>query len=96
MQDVFGPGGLLERCMIGGYEHRPAQLQMAETVNDAFAQHHHAVVEAGTGTGKTLACLLPANLQRAARRNFHRNKIAARAALSKGHSVSTKSTSPRT
>jgi ATP-dependent DNA helicase DinG len=60
MQDVFGPGGLLERCMIGGYEHRPAQLEMAEAVNDAFAQHHHAVVEAGTGTGKTLAYLLPA------------------------------------
>jgi ATP-dependent DNA helicase DinG len=60
MQDVFGPGGLLERCMIGGYEHRPAQLEMAEAVNDAFVQHHHAVVEAGTGTGKTLAYLLPA------------------------------------
>jgi len=60
MQDVFGPGGLLERCMIGGYEHRPAQLEMAEAVHDAFTEKHHAVVEAGTGTGKTLAYLLPA------------------------------------
>jgi ATP-dependent DNA helicase DinG len=60
MQDVFGPGGLLERCMIGGYEHRPAQLEMAEAVHNAFTEKHHAVVEAGTGTGKTLAYLLPA------------------------------------
>jgi len=55
MQDVFGPGGLLERCMIGGYEHRRAQLLMAELVQDAFESRHHVVVEAGTGTGKTLA-----------------------------------------
>ena len=60
MQQVFGPGGLLERCMIGGYEHRSAQLEMAELVHDAFQAHHHAIVEAGTGTGKTLAYLLPA------------------------------------
>src|SRR5882724_6111259 len=60
MREVFGPGGLLERCMIGGYEHRVAQLEMAETVHDAFQTRHHAIVEAGTGTGKTLAYLLPA------------------------------------
>jgi ATP-dependent DNA helicase DinG len=60
MEQIFGPGGFLERSMIGGYEHRPAQLQMAEAVHDAFANHHHTVVEAGTGTGKTLAYLLPA------------------------------------
>ncbi len=60
MREIFGPGGLLDRCMIGGYEHRPAQLEMAEAVHDAFANHHHAIVEAGTGTGKTLAYLLPA------------------------------------
>ena len=60
MHDVFGPGGFLERCMIGGYEHRPAQLEMAEMVHHAFETHHHSIVEAGTGTGKTLAYLLPA------------------------------------
>jgi ATP-dependent DNA helicase DinG len=60
MQQIFGSGGFLERSMIGGYEHRPAQLQMAEAVHDAFQKHHHTVVEAGTGTGKTLAYLLPA------------------------------------
>jgi ATP-dependent DNA helicase DinG len=60
MRDIFGPRGLLERSMIGGYEHRPGQLQMAEAIHDAFANHHHAIVEAGTGTGKTLAYLIPA------------------------------------
>src|SRR5216684_4441665 len=69
MQEVFGPGGFLEKCMLAGfdrtavgadYEYRPAQLEMAEMVHDAFETHHHAIVEAGTGTGKTLAYLLPA------------------------------------
>ena len=69
MHEVFGPGGFLEKCMTGGfdratvtsdYEYRPAQLEMAELVHDAFETHHHAIVEAGTGTGKTLAYLLPA------------------------------------
>jgi len=60
MRDVFGPGGFLEKCMYGVYEHRPGQLEMAEMVHDAFETHHHAIVEAGTGTGKTLAYLLPA------------------------------------
>jgi ATP-dependent DNA helicase DinG len=60
MEQIFCPGGFLERSMIGGYEHRPAQLQMAEAVHDAFQKHHHTVVEAGTGTGKTLAYLVPA------------------------------------
>jgi len=55
MQEIFGPGGFLERSMIGGYEHRPGQLQMAEAVHDAFTKHQHAVVEAGTGRGKTVA-----------------------------------------
>jgi ATP-dependent DNA helicase DinG len=60
MREVFGPGGLLERCMMGSYEHRAAQLEMAERVHEAFESRHHVIVEAGTGTGKTLAYLLPA------------------------------------
>ena len=60
MRQIFGPEGFLDKCMIGGYEHRPGQLQMAEAVDDAFENHHHAILEAGTGTGKTLAYLLPA------------------------------------
>ncbi|MBZ5528662.1 MAG: DEAD/DEAH box helicase [Acidobacteriia bacterium] len=46
--------------MPRGYEHRAAQLEMAEVVQEAFESHQHAIVEAGTGTGKTLAYLIPA------------------------------------
>jgi ATP-dependent DNA helicase DinG len=59
LREIFGPGGLLERCHEG-YEFRPSQLQMAELVEDAFQHRRHLIVEAGTGTGKTLAYLLPA------------------------------------
>ena len=58
--DIFGPRGLLERCLGPGYEHRRSQLEMAEIVEEAFQNKRHALVEAGTGTGKTLAYLLPA------------------------------------
>jgi ATP-dependent DNA helicase DinG len=57
---IFGPGGALEKCMPEGYEHRPTQLEMAELVEAAFAEKRHLIVEAGTGTGKTLAYLIPA------------------------------------
>jgi ATP-dependent DNA helicase DinG len=59
MAEIFGPGGLLARCH-DAYEPRPSQLQMAEIVDEAFQKHQHVLVEAGTGTGKTLAYLLPA------------------------------------
>jgi ATP-dependent DNA helicase DinG len=47
---------------IEGYEHRPEQLAMAERVERALDQESVALVEAGTGTGKTLAYLVPAIL----------------------------------
>jgi ATP-dependent DNA helicase DinG len=59
MPEIFGPGGLLEKCH-GAYEFRPSQLQLAEIVEDAFQHKKHALVEAGTGTGKTLGYLIPA------------------------------------
>jgi ATP-dependent DNA helicase DinG len=58
--EIFGPGGALERYMPAGYEHRPSQLEMAELVEAAFQEKRHLIVEAGTGTGKTLAYLIPA------------------------------------
>jgi ATP-dependent DNA helicase DinG len=58
--EIFGPGGALEKCMPEGYEHRPSQLEMAELVEAAFTEKRHLIVEAGTGTGKTLAYLIPA------------------------------------
>ncbi len=57
----MGPGGRLAE-ESEGYEDRPQQREMAEAVQQALAQSHHLVVEAGTGTGKTLAYLLPAVL----------------------------------
>src|SRR5215831_3062223 len=44
------------------YEYRPGQLQMAEAVESALSERKHLIVEAGTGTGKTLAYLVPAIL----------------------------------
>jgi len=42
-----------------GYEFRRGQLQMAQAVEQALQEKRHLIVEAGTGTGKTLAYLLP-------------------------------------
>ncbi len=44
------------------YESRPGQLAMAEAVEDALLNNRRLIVEAGTGTGKTLAYLVPALL----------------------------------
>jgi ATP-dependent DNA helicase DinG len=44
------------------YEFRPGQVEMAEAVEAALAEKRHLIVEAGTGTGKTLAYLVPALL----------------------------------
>jgi ATP-dependent DNA helicase DinG len=59
MQDIFGPDGLIAKAHPE-YEHRPGQIAMAEAVLRAFSDQHHLIVEAGTGTGKTLAYLVPA------------------------------------
>ena len=59
MQEIFGPEGLISKAHPE-YEHRPGQIQMAEAVLRAFEQKRHLIVEAGTGTGKTLAYLVPA------------------------------------
>ncbi len=59
LHQFFGPGGLLSR-MHPAYEFRRGQLEMAQAVESALAEKRHLIVEAGTGTGKTLAYLLPA------------------------------------
>lgn len=59
MNEIFGEGGLIAR-FHEAYEHREGQIRMAEAVMRAFDQKRHLVVEAGTGTGKTLAYLVPA------------------------------------
>ena len=59
MKDIFGQRGLLARHHPE-YEYRHGQMAMAEAVAAALGQRHHLLVEAGTGTGKTLAYLIPA------------------------------------
>ncbi|HVW24821.1 MAG TPA: ATP-dependent DNA helicase [Polyangiaceae bacterium] len=59
--ELLGPGGPLAAGMPS-YEARPAQLAMAEAVERALAEDRVLLAEAGTGTGKTLAYLVPAIL----------------------------------
>ncbi len=58
LDKVFAPGGWLARHHPN-YEFRPGQLEMAESVESALENRQHLIVEAGTGTGKTLAYLVP-------------------------------------
>ena len=59
LEEFFSPGGMLSRSGLP-YEYRPGQLEMARAMERAFTEKRHLIVEAGTGTGKTLAYLLPA------------------------------------
>jgi ATP-dependent DNA helicase DinG len=59
--DLLAPGGRLS-ARLAGWEARPQQLEMAALVARAIAERRHAIVEAGTGVGKSLAYLVPAIL----------------------------------
>jgi ATP-dependent DNA helicase DinG len=59
LHEFFAPGGILSQSPLP-YEYRPGQMEMAKAVERAMAERRHLIVEAGTGTGKTLAYLLPA------------------------------------
>jgi ATP-dependent DNA helicase DinG len=58
LKEFLGPNGVIARDHPN-YEFRPAQVRMAQAILRAIEQRHHLCVEAGTGTGKTLAYLLP-------------------------------------
>ncbi|MGE4542651.1 MAG: helicase C-terminal domain-containing protein [Pedobacter sp.] len=58
---LLGPLGVVAKT-LPGYEERPEQLRMAFAVGEAFNRSQLAVIEAGTGTGKSLAYLVPALL----------------------------------
>ena len=60
-RSFFRANGILSRSHPN-YEYRQGQLQMAEGVEAALAENRHLMVEAGTGTGKTLAYLVPSIL----------------------------------
>jgi len=59
LHEFFAPGGILSRSSLA-FEHRRGQYEMAQAVEKAFHDKRHLIVEAGTGTGKTLAYLVPA------------------------------------
>ncbi|HSR06737.1 MAG TPA: ATP-dependent DNA helicase [Bryobacteraceae bacterium] len=61
VRQFFGRKGLLSEWHAN-YEYRAGQLAMAEAAESALAEKKHLIVEAGTGTGKTLAYLVPAIL----------------------------------
>src|SRR4029450_1656245 len=61
IEEVFGPDGPLART-LPGYAPRPGQAAMACQVATALADRETLIVEAGTGTGKTYAYLVPALL----------------------------------
>jgi ATP-dependent DNA helicase DinG len=64
MQDAasfLAPDGRLA-ARISGWEPRPQQRAMADLITRAIAERRHAIIEAGTGTGKSLAYLVPAVL----------------------------------
>ncbi|HEY3368487.1 MAG TPA: helicase C-terminal domain-containing protein [Symbiobacteriaceae bacterium] len=59
--ELLGPGGVVAEA-YRTYEHRPQQLEMARAVTEALSAGSHLLMEAGTGTGKSLAYLVPAML----------------------------------
>jgi len=58
LHQFFAPGGVLSQ-KHPAYEFRRGQLQMAQAVEQSLDERRHLIVEAGTGTGKTLAYLVP-------------------------------------
>lgn len=59
ISQLLGADGPIGRA-LPGYEERPGQIEMANMVLRALTKGEHAVIEAGTGTGKSLAYLVPA------------------------------------
>jgi ATP-dependent DNA helicase DinG len=68
LEKVFGEGGLVSQ-FHENYEYREGQIKMAEAIERTFKEKKHLIVEAGTGTGKTLAYLIPAITE-----SLHRHK----------------------
>ncbi|MBN9115387.1 MAG: ATP-dependent DNA helicase, partial [Pandoraea sp.] len=58
LQEIFGDGGMLART-IDGYRSREPQTEMARAVAAAMDTHDTLIADAGTGTGKTYAYLVP-------------------------------------
>ncbi|MBT4899860.1 MAG: DEAD/DEAH box helicase, partial [Nitrospina sp.] len=61
VENYLGKEGILS-TQLDGFEYRHQQMDMAGAVEEAFGDARHLIVEAGTGTGKSLAYLIPAIL----------------------------------
>jgi hypothetical protein len=83
IQNILGQDGLLAQS-LHGFESRSSQIQMALLIQNSLQKRIPAIVEAGTGTGKTFGYLAPL-----------RNKKSSRTNLLKRHTTSTKSNSPQ-
>ncbi|MEA4959986.1 MAG: helicase C-terminal domain-containing protein [Anaerolineaceae bacterium] len=59
LAETLEPGGEFSRH-IPDFEHRSQQVEVLKSVAKAFSNGDHLMVEAGTGTGKSLAYLIPA------------------------------------
>lgn len=59
---VFAEDGVLAKA-ISGFRKRDSQIRLAEAIGKALSERQHLIAEAGTGTGKTFAYLVPALLQ---------------------------------
>ena len=81
--DVFAKDGPLSK-VTANYTPRPSQIEFATSVAEALEQGKSLVAEAGTGTGKTFAYLVPAL-------DFNRWQDASRSAIYERHSGAFKS-----
>ena len=61
IETLLAPQGILA-AVLPSYESRPQQLKMARAVESSFQERRYLMAEAGTGTGKTFAYLVPAAL----------------------------------
>ena len=86
MAEIFGPGGLLEKCMPAGYEHRRSQLEMAELVDEAFRQAAPSG-RSRHGHGQNAGLSDSGDSQRTARGDLHGHEIASGAALHQRRAV---------
>ncbi len=83
LEDIFGAAGPLARA-LPDFRVRREQRHMAARVAEALAGRDHLVVEAGTGTGKTFAYLVPALLSGLPRAHLDRYAHAAGSAVQQG------------
>ena len=94
---LLAPGGAVGAA-LAGYEHRPQQLAMLRAVSDAFNDDEVLSVEAGTGTGKSLAYLVPGDPlepgQQATRRGLDPHHQPAGAARQQGPAAADRARRP--